>query len=288
MLFIFWGGAVWAETFRMGILQVIDTLPLQVGVAEGYFKAENIDLELVPFTSAMERNTAMQSGQLDGFFGDMPATLLLAKNKIPIRFLTISYATDKKQRMFGLMLSPELPLEREKGRIRVAISKASIIEYLLDHIKELSQTHEMELEEVEIKRMSLRLQMLLMGEIDAALLPEPLATLAEHRGARPVVTDQSLEMPLTVLNMHINKRHLAESFIKAYARSVKALNKKPDHYRGLMLKTCRIPGDLAGDFPMYRYPEPRIPTESEVKQVQDWMLKKGLLLEPIPYQDLIL
>jgi ABC-type nitrate/sulfonate/bicarbonate transport system substrate-binding protein len=47
-------GVASAETFRMGILPVIDTLPLQVGVMEGYFKAENIDLKLVSFSSAME------------------------------------------------------------------------------------------------------------------------------------------------------------------------------------------------------------------------------------------
>jgi len=280
-------GIVSAETLRMGILPVIDTLPLQVGVTQGYFKAENLDVKLVPFSSAMERNTAMHSGQLDGFFGDMPATLLLVKNKIPVRFLTISYATDKKQRMFGLMLSPELPGAREEGKITVAISKASIIEYLLDHLKQLPETGMMQFEEVEIKRMPLRLQMLLTGKIDAALLPEPLASLAESKGARLVVTDQKLDMPLTVLNIHTDKRHLAGPFIKAYTQSVNTLNQNPEKYRMLMTKTCRIPGNLVDDFPMYQYPAPRIPTRIEVQQVQDWMVKKGLLHQPIPYQSLI-
>lgn len=276
-----------AETLRMGILPVIDTLPLQVGVAEGYFQAEDLDLELIPFSSAMERNTAMHSGQLDGFFGDMPATLLLVRNNIPVRFLTISYASDKNQRMFGLMLSPELPADREKGKISVAISKASIIEYLLDYLKQVPETHGMQLQAIEIKRMPLRLQMLLTGKIDAALLPEPLASLAENRGARPVVTDQVLDLPLTVLNIHKEKQYLAGSFIKAYTKAVNALNKTPEKYRTLMIKTCRIPGNLVDDFPMYRYPAPRLPTRAEVQQVQDWMMGKGLLNQSIPYQKLI-
>ncbi|WP_300465216.1 ABC transporter substrate-binding protein [Desulfobacula sp.] len=287
VLFSLAAGSVSAETLRMGILPVIDTLPLQVGVTEGYFKAENLDVKLVPFSSAMERNTAMHSGQLDGFFGDMPATLLLVRNNIPVRFLTISYATDKRQRMFGLMVSPELPAAREQGKLTVAISKASIIEYLLDHIKQLPETQMMQLEAVEIKRMPLRLQMLLTGKIDAALLPEPLVSLAENRGARLVVTDQPMDMPLTVLNIHTDKRHLAESFMKAYTQSVNALNQRPEKYRLLMTKTCRIPGNLVDTFPMYQYPAPRIPTQAEVQQVQDWMMKKGLLHQPIPYQRLI-
>ena len=281
-------GSAAAEPLRMGILPVIDTLPLQVGVTEGYFKAEHLDVELISFASAMERNTAMQSGQLDGFFGDMPATLLLVKNKIPVRFLTISYATDKKQRMFGLMLSPQSPRAREKDNITVAISKASIIEYLLDRFRQLPETHTMPLEAVEIKRMPLRLQMLLTGKIDAALLPEPMASLAETRGAKPIVTDQGLDMPLTVLNIHTDKSHVAASFLRAYARSVNAVNQTPKKYRTLMTKTCRIPVDLVDTFPMYRYPAPRIPTKDEVRQVQDWMMQKGLLHHPIPYERLTL
>lgn len=143
VLFLLVTGMVSAETLRMGILPVIDTLPLQVGVTEGYFKAENLDVQLISFSSAMERNTAMHSGQLAG------------------------------------------------------------------------------------------------------------------------------------------------SFMKAYARSVNALNQTPEKYRTLMTKTCRIPGNLVDNFPMYRYPAPRIPTQAEVQQVQDWMMEKGLLHEPIPYQRLI-
>lgn len=287
VIFLLAPGRIPAETLRMGILPVIDTLPMQVGVAEGYFRSEGIDVELVPFSSAMERNTAMHSGQLDGYFGDIPATLLLVKNKIPVRFLTIAYATDSTQRMFGLMLSPELPPDRETGRLTVAISKASIIEYLLDHLKQLPEMRTMEMEEIEIKRMPLRLQMLLNGKIDAALLPEPLATLAEKSGARSVITDQALDMPVTVLNIHTGKRHLAEPFVKAYSRSVDAVNHTPEKYRALMIRTCRIPGNLADSFPMYRYPAPRVPTRTEVRQVQDWMMDKGLLTHPVPYPDLI-
>ncbi len=287
MLFSLAAGMVSAETLRMGVLPVIDTLPLQVGVEEGYFKAENLDIKLISFSSAMERNTAMHSGQLDGFFGDMMATLLLVRNNIPVRFLTISYATDKKQRMFGLMLSPQLPVTREKGKITVAISKASIIEYLLDHLKQAPETHGMQLEAVEIKQMPLRLQMLLTGKIDAALLPEPMASLAQAGGASLIVTDQTQNMPLTVLNIHTDKRHLAASFIKGYTKAVNAINQTPEKYRTLMIKTCRIPRDLADKFPIYRYPAPRIPTQAEVQQVQDWMMEKGLLHHPIPYQSLI-
>ncbi len=277
----------WAESMKIGILPVIDTLPLQVGIKEGYFEAENLQVTLVPFTSAMERNTAVHSGQLDGFFGDIMATLLLVKNDVPIRFLTISYQTNPAQRMFGLVLSSSVNRNNLNKPLNVAISKASIIEYLLDHMRELPAVKNMPLKEVEIKRMPIRLQMLLAGKMDGALLPEPLLTLAISKGAKLVVTDQLLEMPLTVLNITNAKRSQKPAFLKAYQKAVNSLNRNPEKYRSLMAKTCRIPKHLAKEFPMYIYPLPRIPTKDEVRQVQNWMLKKRLLDKRIAYQRLI-
>jgi NitT/TauT family transport system substrate-binding protein len=273
-----------AAPLKMGILPVIDTLPLQVAVQEGFFAAEGIAVELVMFSSAMERNTAMHSGQLDGFFGDIPAMLLLVRNGVDIRFLTVSYATDPEQRMFGLVLSPSLT--KASGELTVAISRASIIEWLLDRLKPDPALAAWSIVEVEIRQMPIRLQMVLTGRIDAALLPEPLLTLAESRGARLAVTDQGLSMPLTVLTIHRSRLADRQAFLTGYGRAVDIINREPERFRELMVKTGGIPPDLATTFPLYRYPLPRIPTEAEVMQVQDWMLDKGLLTQRIPYRRL--
>jgi len=276
-----------AETLRMGILPVIDTLPLQVAIKEGDFKDVGLTVKLVPFMSAMERNTAMHSGQLDGFFGDIPATLLLVKNRIPIKFLTVSYRTDPDQRMFGLVVSPSLGKSPKKSTLTVAMSKASIIEYLLDQMKYLPEAERYKLKYIEIRRMPIRLQMLLTGKIDSALLPEPLVTLALSKGAHLILTDQALDIPLTVLNIHQSKIAYRSRFLKAYRKAVVRVNESPEKYRKLMGKTCRIPKPLMGSFPMYRYPLPQLPTEDEVAPVQTWMVEHGLLNNKIPYQQLI-
>ena len=275
-----------AKPLHFGILPVIDTLPLQVAIAEGYFKENKLDVKLVPFTSAMERNTAVHSGQLDGHFGDLIATLLLVDKGVQLKIMTISYATNRNQRMFGLATSPKLQLPKEV--LGIAISKASIIEYLLSHIKDLPGAKSYAYDPIEIKRMPIRLQLLLAGKIDSALLPEPLLTLAESRGAQVLATDQGLKMPLTVLNISGDQKHQIKPFLAAYTRAVKRLNSHPELYRELMAKTCRIPKPLVKSFPMFTYPEPRIPTKKEVSQVQDWMIQKGLLKQTVLYQKLVL
>ncbi len=276
-----------AESLRFGVLPVIDTLPLQVAVQEGFFKEERLDVILVPFTSAMERNTAIHTGQLEGFFGDMIASLLLIDKETPVRIMTITYSTDPGQRMFGIVTSPKLSSPVPGQMLTIAISRATIIEYLLSYIQELPGADTYDYETVEIKQMPIRLQMLLAGKIDSALLPEPLVSLAMIKGAKLLATDQSLNMPLT--NLNIAESHLPQTaaFLKAYTKAVNELNRNPKKYRELMARTCRIPKPLVKSFPVYKYPLPRIPTEKETMQVQTWMMQKSLLKKSILYSRIV-
>lgn len=275
------------EKLKLGILPVIDTLPLQVALKDGYFKKENLQVELVPFLSAMERNTAVQSGQLDGYFGDMIATILMVDKDLPIKFLTVSYSTDSNQRMFALVTSPKFKTIPNGESLTVAISKATIIDYLLTYMEKSPEASSNDYQAVEIKQMPIRVQMLLAGKIDSALLPEPLVSLAVSKGAQVITTDQNLSLPLTVLNIHQNKITLRGDFLKAYDNAVKAINRNPEKYRDLMAKTCRIPKPLVASFPMYKYPLSRLPSEQEINQVQDWMIQKSLLKKRLAAQQFL-
>ena len=50
---------------RLGILPVIDTLPLIVADAEGLFKEAGLDVELIVFNSALEKEAALTGGSID-------------------------------------------------------------------------------------------------------------------------------------------------------------------------------------------------------------------------------
>ena len=67
-------------TLRIGVLPVIDTLPLYVAESEGLFEREGINVELVEFSSAMERDAAFTAGSIDGYFGDLVNTLVIKKS----------------------------------------------------------------------------------------------------------------------------------------------------------------------------------------------------------------
>lgn len=284
--FLFFASAATAETLRMGILPVLDTLPLQVAVNEGLFEERGLEVELVTFSSALERDTAMQAGRLDGYFGDLLNTFLLIKAGVPMKLATISYATVEGQRMFALLRAPGL--EALDDIPSVGLSKATVIEYLLDAMSGLDAVKDVNFERIEIKKIPIRLQMLLEGQLDSAVLPEPLVALAESKGASVLVTDETLDMPLTVLSLHEKFAGQAAGFLAAYDEAVTRLNAEPEKYRDLMAKTCRIPKPLAASFPVYTYPTSALPTQADVAPVMDWMIKKGMLDEPLAYDSVII
>ena len=268
---------------RFGILPVIDTLPLQVGVKDGLFEKHGLKVELVNFMSAIERDTAMQTGQIDGYFGDLIATYLLINQGVPMRIALTSWRTTPGYPMFGIALSPanmgkELPDMRGKT---LALSKSTIMEYLADKLADQMQVGRDYLSQVEIKKMPIRLQMLLTDQVDAALLPEPLLSLARLKGGSVLTTAEILDMPLTVLCLHEDYFKKSgdgfKRFIAGYREAVERLADNPEDYRQLMAETCRIPGPLVAEFPVYPFPEPALPTPAELDDVQAWMLEKGLI-----------
>jgi NitT/TauT family transport system substrate-binding protein len=282
-----------AAPLKMGVLPVLDTLPLHVAVEEGLFVKHGLEVELINFSSALERDVAMQGDQLDGYFGDPLNTLLLIQSGVPMRIFAVAYATQPGQRMFALLTAPGsgvADLKQAKGA-RVGISSATIIEYLLDSMLEKNAIPKTAVTPVEVKKIPIRLQMLLSGQLGLALLPEPLVSAAEGSGAKVLLTDENLNMPLTVLSLHQSKlepgQKVLEPFLQAYRQAIRHIREKPETYRALMTRVCGIPDSLRAGFKIPVYPAPQLPASEALQAVQNWMVEHDLLQQSLPYDRLV-
>ncbi|CCH48087.1 ABC transporter substrate-binding protein [Pseudodesulfovibrio piezophilus] len=275
---------------RFGILPVLDTLPLQVAVNDGLFKEHGLDVELIRFSSALERDMAMQAGELDGYFGDIVATCMLINKNVPMYIALTSWRTTPGFPLFGIAKSParsEWKLPELQGA-KLGLSKSTIMEYLADRINEKKGVPLDYFSQIEIKKLPIRLQMLMTDQIDMAILPEPLLSLAKLKGGGIFATAEDLDRPLTVLCLH--RKYFNDgaepyvNFVTAYKEAVTRLARHPEEYRQLMAQTCRIPQPLIDKFPIYPYPMPTLPTSAELDDVQAWMKERGLLQEMIPHE----
>ena len=98
---------------------------------------------------------------------------------------------------YALLASPSSGItspEEMRGK-RVAISKNTIIDYATDQLLLHYNVDPQQLRKTSIPQVPVRMQMLASGRIDAACLPDPLATAAELGGA--VVVSDTLQVHIT-------------------------------------------------------------------------------------------
>jgi len=274
---------------KLGILPVIDTLPLIVADSEGLFKSEGIDVELVVFNSALEKESALTSGALDGSFGDLITSLLQIKNGTDTRLVIESSHTSKNNRMFALLSSPDSGINSiEKIRDEeVAISMGSIIEFFLDRILVSKGIEPSGIKRVEVKAIPVRMQMLMSNSLKLALIPEPLASKAVKDGAKILADDTGMNTTATVIifrESFLSKNSESmKKFFAAYNKSVERINSTPDKYKNLMVEKMRLPADIKDSYRVPVYNKARLPLEKDVMLVYDWMKNKGMITQPVDY-----
>ncbi|ACL70226.1 ABC transporter substrate-binding protein [Halothermothrix orenii] len=273
---------------RFGILPDDTALPFLVAREEGFFGAAGYDIELVNFTNALERDSALQAGVIDGTISDVLAAVFAVSNghKIKItshinnRFLLLSSGKMEASGVKDLRGKP------------VAMSRNTIIEYITDRLLTEHGVDSEEINRVAIPKIPVRLQMLNAGQVAAATLPEPLATLAHKKGAKVLATSDELAggVPVVILFNEgaINeKTDEIKAFYRAYRQAVERINSNPEAYRSLLVEKGGFPARVRDVFKFPHYHKPALPTREMVDGVMEWMEEKGLLKDKVKYQDLV-
>src|SRR5208337_5046378 len=105
-------------------------------------------------------------------------------------------------------------------RAGVAVSSNTILDFLTTKFLLSKGVPMSEAHLVEMKNIPIRLQMLLGGQVAAAVLPEPLATLAESKGARALADDAGTGLSSTVLAFNETFLNASPERARAFLRAV--------------------------------------------------------------------
>ena len=286
--------ALHAETLRIGVLPAADSIVLEAAADEGLFKKEGLDVVTVPFRSALEVGAAMRAGQLAGHFGDLMNVITQNATGAAQKVILTTTHTSAAQRAFGFVVSPKAAdriqsLSDLKGA-------ATIFDYLLDRMKMEEKLPAGAVKNVEIRQIPIRLQMLLAGKVETALLPEPLVTVVEKKGGRVIWDDAGLNEALAVVALRKEKldTRTVTGFRKAVAEAARLIEADPGKYRAVMVKKRLIPAPVAAGYKMVRFSLfgtadglPPLPTESDVKRVGAWMLDHKMVKSVPSYADIV-
>lgn len=283
-----------AESLKIGLLQIEDSVPFYVAEQDKLYSQENLKVELIPFLSAIERDSALAAGAIDGAIDDPVGAILFDKGKGRLKITSLCLGETPAEGVFALLAAPGSGLTKVddlKG-VEIAVSNSTIIEYVTDRMLEKQGFKPEDIQKIEVMKMPIRMQMLLSNSVKAATLPEPLASIAVGKGAIVLLTDaigdESLSQTIIVFRSEVLEKRKAEiaGFFRAYTGAVKAINASPENYRGLFVDKGRIPPNLAKTYPIPTYPLPQPFSPSLYEPVIDWLSAKQLVAK-IPYASMV-
>lgn len=283
-----------STTLKIGSLTIEENLPLLVAEKNGYFAAENIKVELVPFQSPVESQSAFQSGQLDGMITDIMIATLLKSSGEDLRVTSIALGATPQEGRFAIVASPKSNINTVqdlKGK-SIGISSNSIIEYVTDGLLLEGGVNPSDVKKTTVAKIPLRLEMLLNNQIDAITVPDPQISYTVAQGAKIIAEDTkgaNLSQSVMIMTSKAlnNKKDATARFYKAYAKAVDEINQKPDQYKDLLVKNVNIPENIVNSYKVQHYPKPQLPAEKDVNNVIAWLKTKSLLKNEVKYQDFI-
>ena len=279
------------NTLKVGILPNEEVLPLYVAEEEGFFEKHDVNIEIVNFQSAAERDAALQAGAVDGVEGDLLAVALIRQGGTPVKAVSLVMGATVDEGRFAMMAAPgsDIDVEGLKGK-KLAISKNTIIEYVADQMIMIKGMDPKEVQKVNIAKMPLRVENLLQGQIDAAVLPDPLASYAELKGAKVLVDDTKLSENISQSVYFFsddaikNKKTAIQKFMQAYSEGAQTVTENPERYRNLFKEKIQIPVELQETYPVPSFSPLQLPSREDTQRVIDWLKDNELLTEPYTYR----
>ncbi len=282
---------------RIGVLPTEDSLPLWVAADEGLFTKAGLDVEFVNFQAAAERDAAFTAGEIDAFMGDIIAASLLEQGGSGVTIGTVLLGSTAAEGRFGIAVPADSAYQdlTALAGVPVGTSSGTIQEYVLDGLMRQAGVSQDKVTKEEVKKVPVRFELLMKGQLKAAALPEPFLSLAQTQGARILADDTKGEnISQTILGF--SDEYLAaeggiESMTKlleVWDEAVDVVNADPEAYRATLVEQAKLPEPIAGSYKINIYPKADSPTQDQVDAVLTWMETKDLLGKPVTYEDLVM
>jgi NitT/TauT family transport system substrate-binding protein len=262
---LFSGTTMAAEmNLKLGIMPAVDSAPILLAREKGYFAEEGLEIEIDIYTNAVNRQTALQTNTLDGAMTDLIAFVNNVNNGFPVKITT---STDGS---FPILVSKDF---KEEDEVNIGMMEVSVTNFLSEQFLKA----EYRLNKTYIPAIPARLELLKSGQLEMAVIPEPLASAGELQGLEKRVYKN--EYDFTPEAMIFTEKALKEkeaaitAFHRAYNRAVKEIQDNDTEARKILVKSLDLPGAIKDLITMPEYHLTRVPTEKYLDRVISWIEK---------------
>jgi NitT/TauT family transport system substrate-binding protein len=251
------GGTDEITTIQIGTLPTANAAPMYLGMQEGFFEDEGLEVEPTVVGSGNEIITGMVSGDYDfGFVGYISAGIAAANN-VPVCVLTANDATatsveDDWQVLVAAGDSPIQGPEDLAGKTIGVNALGGVAEVMIKAALDKAGVDWKTVNLIEVPFPEVPAA-IAADRIDAGFATEPFLTTVLDQGGKVVFSPQSYIRPqnpngsyATTLQAFQEDPDLMEAFEAAMTASLEYANENPDAVREIIPTYTQIPAEVAG------------------------------------------
>ena len=278
------------DKLKIAVLPILDALPMYVAQENGYFEEQAVEVEFIPVGSAAERDQVIASGQADGMINDLVSTLLYNQDTTHIQIVSFARTATPDFPQFRILAAKDsgiTSVEQLKG-VEIGISEGSVIEYTTDRFLEAEGFSSLEIATLAVPSIPVRMSLLDSGELKAANLTDPLASLAIQGGAVVIIDDTSYpEYGNSLISFRksvIDSNPDAISgFLTAIKKAAQEINADPTKWDTLLTEQKLVPAPLIGSYQIPTFPIGSLPSQAQWEDVVQWGIDKGFISQNVSY-----
>jgi NitT/TauT family transport system substrate-binding protein len=284
------------EKVTVGVIAIVDVAPIYLGKSKGFFKDENIDLNLQVGSGGAASVPGVVSGKFQFAFANIVSLLIAREKGLPLKIVSNgASSTGVQGKDFGaVMVKGDSDIKTAKdldGKVVGVNNQKNICDTTIRASIRKAGGNPKGMRPLELPFPD-QPGALQKGQIDAACLVEPFVTIARSQGARPVASmyvdpapDLGIAMYFTTEKMLNDNPELVERFTRAMKKSMEYADSHPDEVRQILGTYTQITPEIAEQITLPKFPVEvnKASTEAIAKFAQE----DGLLTKPADVNALI-
>jgi NitT/TauT family transport system substrate-binding protein len=257
------GGA--ATEVNVGIIPIVDVAPIYLGKQKGFFKAQKIDLTLVPGSGGAAAVPGVVSGQFKFAFGNLTSLLVANDKGLNLKVVTNGVAsTGEEGKDFGAVVAPKgssIKTAKDLAGKTVAVNNLKNIGDTTVRAsvrKAGGDPSDIKFVELAFPDMPAAIQ---GKKVDAAWVVEPFLSQTRGQGAQVVAwnfvdtaPDLTIAAYFTKADVVEKEADLTKRFKTAMDQSLEYAGSHPDEVRSILLTYTKIPKDVADKITLPKWP----------------------------------
>jgi NitT/TauT family transport system substrate-binding protein len=290
------GNANKPTTLKVGVIPIADVAPLYVGIKQGFFKQENLDIKPQLAEGGATITAQTVSGDLQVGFSNVTSLVIAASKKLPVQIVAsgVQGAKDDSGAWDAVLSKKGSPIKDLK-----ALEGKTVSVNNLNNVGPLTINTAMEKVGADYKKVKYvevpfpdANAALDTGRIDAAFVVEPFVSQGKAQGANEVTHSFEETSPnYAVATYFVTKQYAAQNkdvldrFVRAINKSLDYAQSHPDLVRQVVPTYTKIPKDVAAKMRLPQWSADL--NRPSIQQTADLAQKYGFIKQKPDLNDLI-